>query len=222
MTNKSSLYLKMLITLSLITFISTALLVGVDRLTYNTIAEVNLKKEITALQEVLPKFDSNPMDNKIKVSVDNDTLILYPVYLQSNLVGVAVKTFTKAGFGGRIEIMVGFTAEGTIYNTSVISHKETPGLGDKIDQKKHKFSTVFNGINPKYRNSSANNKNDEDFAVSGATVGKQEGLEKITLKKDGGDIDAITASTISSRAFCDAVQRAYLCFMSEKNKFNKI
>ncbi|HRC93634.1 MAG TPA: RnfABCDGE type electron transport complex subunit G, partial [Tenuifilaceae bacterium] len=90
------------------------------------------------------------------------------------------------GFGGRIELMVGFLPDGTINKITVISHKETPGLGDKIDPGKSDFSVQFEGKNP------------ETF--------------KVMVKKDGGDVDAITASTISSRAFCDAVNRAYKAF----------
>ena len=93
------------------------------------------------------------------------------------------------GFSGKIELMVGFLDDGTIENTAVLMHKETPGLGDKMDQKKSDFSLQFIGKNP------------VDF--------------KLKVKKDGGDVDAITAATISSRAFCDAVQRAYDVFEKE-------
>lgn len=79
--------------------------------------------------------------------------------------------------------MVGFLPDGTIHNTAVLEHKETPGLGDKMDIRKAPWSEQFRGKNPaEYR---------------------------LQVRKDGGDVDAITAATISSRAFCDAVQRAY-------------
>jgi electron transport complex protein RnfG len=79
--------------------------------------------------------------------------------------------------------MVGFLADGSIFNIAVVSHSETPGLGDKMDISKSNFSVQFKGKNP------------EDFQIS--------------VKKDGGDVDAIAAATISSRAYCDAVLRAY-------------
>ena len=90
--------------------------------------------------------------------------------------------------------MVGFNIDSTIVNTAVLSHNETPGLGDKMVEGKSDFSVQFKGKNP------------EDF--------------KISVKKDGGDVDAITASTISSRAFCDAVNSAYKVFL-ECTKQNK-
>jgi electron transport complex protein RnfG len=86
--------------------------------------------------------------------------------------------------------MVGFLKDGTINNTAVVSHKETPGLGDKMDVKKSDFPVQFEGKNPS--------------------------SYKLKVTKDGGDVDAITAATITSRAFCDAVDKAYKSF--EKNK----
>jgi electron transport complex protein RnfG len=85
------------------------------------------------------------------------------------------------GFGGHIELMAGFLPDGTIYNSLVIQHKETPGLGTRMTEPK--FHDQVNGKNP------------ADF--------------QLKVKKDGGQVDAITAATISSRAYCDAIQRAY-------------
>ena len=78
---------------------------------------------------------------------------------------------------------------GTIINTAVLEHAETPGLGDKIEKKKSDWSDQFNGKDP-------------------ATF-------KLEVTKDGGDIDGITASTITSRAFCEAVQQAYETYQKE-------
>jgi electron transport complex protein RnfG len=77
--------------------------------------------------------------------------------------------------------MVGLKPDGTIFDTKVLEHQETPGLGTKM-------------MEPRFK---------DQF------VGKNPGTDKIKVKKDGGEIDAITAATISSRAFCDAVMRAW-------------
>ena len=97
------------------------------------------------------------------------------------MVGVAVKTYTDKAFSGEFSIMVGFLPDGSIYNTAVLDQKETPGLGAKMVDPS--FKDQFKKMNPE--------------------------KNKITVKKDGGDVDAITASTISSRAYCDAIARAY-------------
>jgi len=117
-----------------------------------------------------------------------DKLEFYPAKKGNELVGTAVKTFTTNGFSGYIWIMVGFTPDGSINNYSVLEHKETPGLGTKM-------ADWFKPTDPAKAKASIINKNP--------------GTTNFTVSKDGGDIDAITAATISSRAFLDAVQTAY-------------
>lgn len=122
-----------------------------------------------------------------------DGLMYYVATKSGEVVGCAVKTYTNKGFSGHFEIMVGFKPDGTIFKTAVLDQKETPGLGDKM---KTKWKDQFNEKNP------------TSF--------------KVSVKKDGGDVDAITASTITSRAFCDAVNRAYEGFMKNiANQSNK-
>ena len=83
-----------------------------------------------------------------------------------------------------------FKTDGSIHNIAVLAHKETPGLGDKMQKNKSGWSNQFNGKNP--------------------------GEKEVLVKQDGGDIDAITASTITSRAFCDAVARAEKAYKLKK------
>ncbi|HYX09189.1 MAG TPA: RnfABCDGE type electron transport complex subunit G, partial [Bacteroidales bacterium] len=137
----------------------------------------------------LPPFDNQPMDAMYKVPAPDgtDSLEFYPATENGKNVGVAVKTFSKNGYGGQIDLMVGFTPDGTINNISVLDQKETPGLGTKMTDSV--FKDQFNGKDP------------EQF--------------KLKVKKDGGDVDAITAATISSRAFCDAVQKAYKIYKEQ-------
>ncbi len=112
---------------------------------------------------------------------EKNGVVIYSLTNKNKPVGYAVKTFTDKGFGGHVEIMAGFLPDGSIYNLIVLQHKETPGLGTKMTDPL--FSNQFLGKNP--------------------------GAFKLKVKKDGGQVDAITAATISSRAYCDALQRAY-------------
>ena len=89
------------------------------------------------------------------------------------------------GFGGALSVMVGITEDGKVYNTSVISHSETPGLGAKC-QSDEGFLGQFRGLDP--------------------------ASARLAVTKDGGDIDAITASTITSRAYTLAVANAVKVF----------
>lgn len=178
----------MVVALLVITFVAAATLGAVYVFTGKPIEAARLAKINKAIAEVTPPFDNNPSDEVREVPVDGRTLRLFPAKKDGALVGIAVETATTKGFSGLITLMVGFLPDGTIYNTAVISHAETPGLGDKIDRSKSNFSVQFEGKHP------------DNF--------------QLAVKKDGGDVDAITASTISSRAFCDAVERAYKAISS--------
>ena len=121
---------------------------------------------------------------------EGDSLEVYPAKNGDEIVGYAIRSYTNNGFSGFIGFMVGFTPDGAIYNINVLEHKETPGLGTKMvpdgTPEKPEFKDQFKGKNP------------VEFTLK--------------VRKDGGQVDAITAATISSRAFCDGVQRAYNTF----------
>jgi len=173
----------MTLTLLVISFIASAALGLVYQSTKEPIAKAQMSKINNAIKAVVPEFNNQPFEESFTADFDGGTLTFYPAKKDGQLVGTAVKTFSNNGFSGLIELMVGFMPDGSIYKIAVVSHKETPGLGDKMEPSKSSFSLQFEGKNP------------DTF--------------KVKVKKDGGDVDAITASTISSRAYCDAVIRAY-------------
>ena len=102
-----------------------------------------------------------------------------------NTVGCAINV-SALGFGGPIVIKVGVDVDGVICNTKVLSQSETPGLGAKCTEPS--FSDQFKGFNPSEK--------------------------KLSVKKDGGDVDAITASTITSRAYADGLALAVKVFQA--------
>lgn len=184
---KESTLKNMVLNLFIISLVASVTLGYVYEFTKGPIEVAKVAKVNDAIKAVVPKCDNNPSAEKYTIVSDSDTLNVYPAKLGGKLVGAAVETYTEKGYGGHIDLMVGFLPDGTINDVAVVSHHETPGLGDKMDKSKSNFSLQFVGKNPK------------DF--------------KLMVKKDGGDVDAITASTVSSRAFCDAVTRAYNAFM---------
>jgi len=185
-SKKESSFINMVITLFLVTAVAALALGGVYTVTKEPIAIAKQKKLEAAIKAVLPEFDT--ITTKKVADNDGDSLTFYYADKGGENIGVAIKTYTKEGFSGKIELMVGLLNDGSISNTAVLSHKETPGLGDKMDKKKSDFPDQFIGKSP----------------------------AEFTLKvaKDGGDVDAITAATISSRAFCDAVERAYVTYQN--------
>ncbi|MDD3876469.1 MAG: RnfABCDGE type electron transport complex subunit G [Bacteroidales bacterium] len=126
-----------------------------------------------------------PSFDNTPVAKEIDGLTFYEVSKEGQTAGYAVKTFTEKAFSGRFDLMVGFFNDGTINQIAVLDQKETPGLGNKI-------------MEPKFKDQFLN---------------KNPGTWKMQVRKDGGEVDAISAATISSRAFCDAVQKAYDSFI---------
>jgi electron transport complex protein RnfG len=186
MAKKESTFSNMLLTLFTITLLSSAALGYVYELTKGPIAIArSLKKEL-AIKRVTPEFDNQPVNESFKVPSDGDTVYFYVARMGEDTTGFAVETFSNRAFGGNLKLLAGFLPDGTIKEIAVLEHKETPGLGDKMQKSKSNWSEQFEGKNP------------DTFIL------------KVT--KDGGDVDAITASTITSRAYCDAVQRAYDAF----------
>jgi len=178
----------MILSLTLISLGASALLAVTNSLTLKPIAQQKIAKNVTAISQVVPEFDNNPAAEMFRVPTsEGDSLDVYPAKKGSEIVGYAVKSYTNKGFSGFISFMIGFRPDGSIVNINVLEQKETPGLGAKMVLQgagdKKEFKDQFMDKNP------------AAFALK--------------VKKDGGQVDAITAATISSRAFCDGVQRAY-------------
>ena len=179
---KKSTFGNMVLVLSGICLVCSALLGTVYAVTKAPIEASELAKVNAAISAVTPAFDNIPSED---VRTLDDGAQIYTSRMGSQIVGYAIKVSTS-GFGGPLTIMVGFTPDGTVYNTSVISHSETPGLGAKLV--------------------------DENCAPRVQVKGKNPSTNKISVTKDGGEIDAITASTITSRAFLKGVNAAYEVF----------
>ncbi len=188
-SKRESTFINMVITLFVIAAVSAGILGGVYVLTKEPIAIAKRKKQEKAIKMVLPAFDTLE-SVKVPDAMGNDSLLFTYAKKDGKVIGVAVNTYSDKGFGGLVYLMVGFLPDGTINNTAVLSHVETPGLGTKMSSPE--FKDQFNGKNP------------ETF--------------KLKVTKDKGDVDAITAATISSRAFCDAVDRAYQTFKKAKDE----
>ncbi len=190
---KESTFINMLLTLFIVSLVASSALALVYKATKVPIDKAKLKKKEEAIKKIVPPFANKPIAEMYKIASDLDSLECYPAKDdKGNLIGVAIKTNTMLGFSGEFVIMVGFKPDGTIISTSVLEHKETPGLGDKIEKKKSDWSKKFEGKNP--------------------------ATNKISVTKDGGEIDAITASTITSRAFCDAILRAHQAYLKGGKK----
>lgn len=182
MAKTESTFKNMVMSLTFISLAASTCLGFVYEFTKKPIELSNLNKKLEAIKQVVPEFTNNPNEEMYRLPTgEGDSLDIYPAKKDNEIVGYAVSTYTKKGFSGNINLMAGFKPDGSIVNITVLEQKETPGLGTKMTEPQ--FKNQFNDKNPAQFN--------------------------LKVKKDGGQVDAITAATISSRAFCDAVQRAY-------------
>lgn len=185
MAKKESSFINMVLTLAIVTAIASFTLATVYNLTAEPIAQAREAKRQFAISQVVPEFDRLE-SRKFAPPGGGDSLEFNFAYKNNQVVGVAVNSWTNRGYSGRITAMVGFDLDGNIIDVVHLQHAETPGLGDKIEKGKSDWSDQFKGLDP-------------------ATA-------DIRVAKDNGQIDAITAATITSRAYCDAIQRAYDTF----------
>lgn len=194
MSKKESTFLNMTITLFVITMVAGLSLGYVNDLTVGPKAAARLAKKVNALKQVLPEFNNNPVDEVKLVKVENakDSIEIYTGKMDSVPIGIAIVGSSEKGYSGLVKIMVGFEPNGNIKNIVVLQQKETPGLGTKM--KDDKFIRQFRGKNPSEFN--------------------------VMPTKDGGEVDALTGATITTRAFGEATQMAYDVFMQTNQPKN--
>ena len=175
----------MVLVLTGVAVIMGAILAYVNHLTEGPIAEQKTKALADGIKTVMCVNDLKVADEVTENDAKGKEL-LYTIYQIQDAhgkdLGAAVES-TTGGFGGDLKVLVGFDPEGKILGYTLLEHAETPGLGAKADKWFQK-------------------------GEKGDIIGKSP-AEPLTVSKDGGQVDAITASTITSRAFLLAVNNAY-------------
>ena len=186
MKKLESSLLNMTLVLTLVAVVMGGILAFVNHLTEGPIAEQKAKVLADGIKTVMVCNDlvvAEPVEVKQDIDGKEHTFIIYNVKdAQGKDLGAAVQSVTM-GFGGDLKVLVGFDTEGNILGYTLLEHAETPGLGAKADQWFQK-------------------------GQKGDIIGKSPATP-LTVSKDGGQVDAITASTITSRAFLKAVNQAY-------------
>lgn len=175
----------MVAVLAIIAVCSATAIGYVYTITKAPIEEAKSNKMLQAIEDMVGTFDNNPFDEKIEIA--GTQVELYPIRKNGDITAVAIKSLSNEGFGGKIELIIGILMNGTITGYKVIEQNETPGLGTKVTQPQ--FSKQF--------------------------VGKSAYTDNLDLRNAGGEIDAVTGATISSKAVVGAVKSA----VSAYNKF---
>ena len=189
MKKLESSLMNMVLVLTGVTVIAGALLGYVNELTKGPIAEANAKALSDAIKLVVPGFTNNPAESPEIVELNGVSYKVYKATKDGEFIGAAVESSAN-GFGGALTVLVGFDKEGNIIDYSLLSHAETPGLGSKAADWFKK-------------------------GQKGDITGKNPGEGALVVNKDGGDVDAITASTITTRAFLNAVNNAYAAYSGQ-------
>ena len=187
MAKLQSTFPNMALSLTIIALVAAAALAGVYMLTKAPIEAAMAQKQQSAIMQVLPEAQG---DIRIADAEESNGVTLYKAYVGEEWIGTAVEASTEGNtnmpFGGIFRLMVGFDNEGNVVRYVVLEQAETPGLGAMM-------STWF--CNPDKPKSNI--------------LGKNPATTNFSVSKDGGDVDAITASTITSRAFLEVVVKAY-------------
>lgn len=193
MAKLKSTFKNMFLSLSIICLAVALLLAQVNKMTAKPIAEAKALKLQNAIGEVVPEFNNDPVaESYMIVGEGGDSLLVYPATKDDEVVGFAISSSAN-GFAGEIQIMVGFDMDDKVVNYEILQHAETPGLGSKMG---YWFKDIESN--------------------SKSIIGRDMSLGALAVKNDGGDIDAITASTITSRAFLNAINKAYSAYSGSK------
>lgn len=163
-----------------------------DDITKAPIKERALEDKMASLGQVIPRsiHDNNPVTDAITLpnpkagghGAPAETVV-YRAMKDGKITGLAYEVNASGGYGGPVKLMLGVAPDGKLLGVRVISHKETPGLGDKIEAAKNEWITRFTGL----------------------SLGNPP-VEKWKVKKDGGQFDQFSGATITPRAVVGGIR----------------
>jgi electron transport complex protein RnfG len=181
-------------------FIGATLVAVTEFGTHERIEENERQALLRQLYEIVPpqKIDNDPLEFPLTVNAPDalgqEASTVYVGEKDGRLSAMVFEATVPDGYSGPIRILVGIDGNGVLLGTRVIAHKETPGLGDKIEKEKSDWILGFEGkslTDPK--------------------------LERWKVKKDGGDFDQFTGATVTPRAIVNGIRRALVYYDQEKD-----
>jgi electron transport complex protein RnfG len=186
--------------LALIALFGTGLLAAVNEFTRERIIEQEKQRTLNQLQQIIPtgKFNNDLLTDTIEVNDTEffhhrDAVTIYRARMDDRPVAALMTVTAPDGYNGDIRLLAGIGIDGTVLGVRIISHRETPGLGDPIELERSDWILGFTG-------KSLRNPDSRYW----------------TVKKDGGQFDQFTGATISPRAVVRAVHNALLYFETNK------
>ncbi len=182
------------IILGLFAALTVAVVAFIQQSTKEQVAQQQRQARMQALGQILPagSYDNNLLDNQLQLLsplLGKNATTAYLATLEGQPAALILQVSTSEGYSGTIELLVGIMADGILGGVRTLSHKETPGLGDKIELGKSDWILGFNG-------KSLRNPDESGWAV----------------KKDRGEFDQFAGATITPRAVVKAVQQSLVFF----------
>ncbi len=172
---------------------------GIDRMTRERIETEQQRRAMSALTELLPvgSFDNDLIEDRVKLSADGlaDPVTVFRARLAEQPTAAVLDFTTRRGYSGPIRLLLAVTVSGDIIGAQVIEHRETPGLGDKIERRRSPWIEQFSGRGP------------DDPPP-----------ERWTLKSRGGDFDGISSATVTAAAVTDAIGLALAAYLRERER----
>jgi electron transport complex protein RnfG len=168
-----------------------------DSITVEDIAARALEDRLNSLKQVIPDsiHDNNLVTDAITMKNErNKEITVYRATMEGKVTGVAYEIF-GSGYAGEMKLMLGLDAQGKILGVRVIAHKETPGLGDKMEVKKGDWILRFT-----------------DLSLGNPPP------DKWKVKKDGGQFDQFAGATITPRGVIDAIHKGLDLFAANKTQ----
>ncbi len=194
MSQASRSVLRGALLLSAIGLLASGLLAGVNLLTAERIAEAERQAQLRALAAVLPpeRYDNDPLTDTVQVTApfwlgSDRALAIRRARLDGRIVVLALQTVAPDGYNGDIHLLLGIDRDGRLTGVRVERHRETPGLGDRIEAGRGDWIERFAGLG----------------------LGRPPS-ERWAVRKDGGEFDQFAGATITPRAVVRAVHRSLL------------
>ena len=200
MSSRSHPVIRSSFLLGIIALLGTALLAGVNELTHERIVEQEKRRVLQQLNAIVPTalYNNDLLEDIIEIRDEaffrhTAPVTVYRARMDGQPVAVMMIVTAPDGYNGDIRLLAGIDAGGTVLGIRVISHRETPGLGDPIEVERSDWILGF-------ANKSLRNPETSGWAV----------------KRDGGQFDQFTGATISPRAVVRAVHNTLLYFEANR------
>lgn len=203
------------VALAMVCAVASGILAVAQFQTWDAREQARLRDRSRALEQILPPHTNVPLEDAVRFEHRGGSVIFFRARRDGDLVGIAGQAVSPHGFGGGIEVMVGIEPDGSVRTVVVTNHSETPGLGTMATDRARRKTIADVFGNDRRTDEDGDrlppNRFLDDFEAYDLTVTTQ-----FDIAQDGGELDAVSGATVSSRAVADAVTRVARVFTDHR------